>query len=46
MIGCGNKGCCYAQGGGVSKCSKCDDEYKEFVSNPKRQKCSLGKELE
>jgi len=28
---CKNKGCCYAVGGGTSKCKKCYDEYNEYV---------------
>ena len=32
FVACPNRGCCYAVGGGVAKCKKCDLEYKDFVS--------------
>ena len=28
---CEKKGCCYGPTGGVDKCTKCNNEYKQFI---------------
>lgn len=33
VIGCKNRGCCYGPGGGVAKCSECNNAYKKFLED-------------